>query len=177
MGERNGLPPDWSQRYAAWRAEALPRMRVKDRGVWESYPFVEPGAPPLQVPQAALAQMRVALVSSAGLTLPRQEPFDGESLEGDRGLRLVPGSGPLPAWRIDHGHYDPAAAREDYGTVFPLDALRELAEAGEMGAVAPRHVSFVGYQIDAAYVVNELAPAVAAVLADDGVQAALLVPV
>jgi hypothetical protein len=114
---------------------------------------------------------RVAVVTSGGLSLPGQEPFDTSSAEGSPGIRIIPGPGPLAAWRIEHGHHDPAAARQDCNAVFPPDPLRELA------SLAPRRISFHGYQSDAEAVVRDLAPAMAAPLLADGADAALLVPV
>lgn len=166
------LPADWAARYAAWRPEALPNIAAHQKGAYAGYPYVdlEPVARLAPAPGAA-APRRLALVSSGGLSLPDQEPFDAASLEGSPGIRIIPGPGPLAAWRIEHGHYDPAPARADYNAVFPLDPLRELV------GLAPRHVSFHGYQSNAEAVVRELAPAIAAPLLEDGADAALLVPV
>lgn len=177
MNEEPMVPDAWGEHYEAWRVQAEPMIAGGVPGAYEGYPHVvlEEPAPfaPMRVP---LARARVALVSSAGLSVPGQAPFD-ERFPGDPGLRVIDGPGPLGSWRIDHGHYDPTAAREDYNTVFPLDAFRALAEAGEIGEVAPRHISFVGYQADARVAERVLAPAMAEVLTDDAVDLALLVPV
>jgi hypothetical protein len=158
------LPPDWGARYAAWREVALPKIVAHENGAYDGYPYVE------LAPMARLAPgarpTRVALVSSGGLSLPDQAPFDPASPEGSPGIRIIPGPGPLPAWRIEHGHYDPTAARTDYNVVLPLDPLRDLVGP----ALAPRHVSFHGYQTNADAVVRELA-------LEDHADAALLVPV
>lgn len=157
---------------------AIPKLLAKEKGAYEGYPYVElPDPQPLRPLRVPLAQARVALVSSGGLSVPGQEPFDAASLEGDPRVGIIPGPGPLPVWRIDHGHYDPTAATQDYNTVFPIDPLRALVEAGGVGSLAPRHIAFHGFQADAAAVLGTIAPAIAAPLLADAVDAALLVPV
>jgi hypothetical protein len=70
------------------------------------------------------------------------------------------------AWPPRPGGRPPGLQRR-----FPPDPLRELA------SLAPRRISFHGYQSDAEAVVRDLAPAMAAPLLADGADAALLVPV
>lgn len=119
----------------------------------------------------------MVLGGSGGLSIPGQEPFGPQCPQGDPSFRVIPGPGPLRAWRTDHGHYDPRSASEDYNTVFPLDALVYLAESGVVGSVVWRHISFVGYPPDPRPFVATSAPAIVDLLRDERVAAALLVPV
>ena len=73
--------------------------------------------------------------------------------------------------------YDPAPLAADRNVAFPLDRLRALAAAGAIGDVAPRHLSFMGSITRPERLVEESAPAAATLLAGDGVNIALLVPV
>lgn len=126
-----------------------------------------------------LSASRVALVSSAGLVLPGQEPFDGSVLGGDPSFRVIPGDAD-PAVLIDTHRsdaFDHTGLRRDQNLAFPLDRLRELAGAGRIGEVAPRHLSFMGSITAPARLIRDSAPAAAGLLVEDRVDVALLVPV
>lgn len=60
--------------------------------------------------------------------------------------------------------------------VFPLGLLRELAHDGEIGAVAPRAFSFMGYVPDGEQLLDRSGPEAAAKLLSDAVDLVLLVP-
>ena len=65
----------------------------------------------------------------------------------------------------------------DIDVVFPLDSLKALVANGEIGDVAPRHLSFMGSITAPTRLVRESAPAAADLLVADQVDVALLVPV
>jgi D-proline reductase (dithiol) PrdB len=135
------------------------------------------------VPAARLArpvtEARVALVTSAGLVAPGDTPFDLDLAGGDASFRTIAGDARLDALTIHHKSdaYDPAPLAADRNVAFPLDRLRALAAAGTIGDVAPRHVSFMGSITRPERLIAEFAPAAATLLAGDGVDIALLVPV
>lgn len=129
-------------------------------------PFVRAAAP--------LRQLTVALVSTAGVRLAEQAPFDVE--HGDASFREIPGDVDPAALLPDHTHYDTAPARADLDCVFPLRTLRELARKGEIGGVAPVHFGFMGYIPDLAPLQEQSIPAVAKRLLAAGVGAVLLSP-
>jgi len=58
-----------------------------------------------------------------------------------------------------------------------LDAYRTLVARGAVGSSAPRHLSFNGSIPAPGRLVRESAPEAAKIFLDDGVQAALLIPV
>ncbi len=73
-------------------------------------------------------------------------------------------------------HSAPSAFQQDPNIWFPLDRLGEMADDGEIGGVASWHYTFMGAQPNH----QALAPAgeeVGRLLAADGVEVALLVPV
>ena len=79
------------------------------------------------------------------------------------------------------GHRSPSFDRigfaADINVVAPVDRLAELAADGTIGAVAPRHVSFVGSQPDDVAVLRyEIGPQAAAMLRADGVDVVVLTP-
>jgi D-proline reductase (dithiol) PrdB len=135
------------------------------------------------VPAARLArpvtEARVALVTSAGFVAPGDAPFDLDLKGGDASFRTVAGDAPLDTLTMHHKSdaYDPAPIALDRNVAFPLDRLRALARAGAIGEVAPRHLSFMGSITRPERLIEEFAPAAAALLAGDGVDIALLVPV
>lgn len=121
-----------------------------------------------------LADATVAIVTSAALHRQGDEGFT----RGDTSYRTID--------RADRdlvlGHWSPnfdhSGFAIDLNVVFPIDRLEELAEAGVIGAVAPRHYAFAGNQPDT---VSELrldtGPACAADLLADGVDVVVLTPV
>lgn len=89
-----------------------------------------------------LRETTFALVSTAGVHLRDQEPFN---LEGDNTWRLIPGDVRADQLMVTHGHYDHRHADQDINCVFPIDRLRELAAEGIIGGVGDKHVGFMGY--------------------------------
>lgn len=174
------LPADWPDRYAAWLDDVRPLLESADWGAAFAgypYPVLTDVPPPISPLRKPLADARVAIVGSGGLTAGALEPFDAAHVEGDPSFRVLATNGPLESWRIDHGHYDTAAAQRDYNSIFPLDSLSALAREGAIGEAGPRHVSFMGYLTDVQRFLSGTAPSIAAVLQEQAVDAALLVPV
>lgn len=126
-----------------------------------------------------LSEATVALVSTAGFVMPGQEPFDGKARGGDSTYRLIPGDAD-PATLVDTHRsesFDHTAIRRDPNLAFPLDRIREMESAGRIGAVARRHLSFMGAITAPGRLIRDTAPEAARALVDDGVEAAILVPV
>lgn len=131
---------------------------------------------PLRKP---LARCRVALVTSAAFSLPGQARFDETVKGGDSSFREIPAGVDVSTLVENHRSelFDHEAMHRDPNLAFPVDRLRELAEQGRIGSVAPRHLSFMGSITAPARLSQEQAPRAARLLADDGVDVALLVPV
>jgi D-proline reductase (dithiol) PrdB len=130
---------------------------------------------PLREP---LAQCRVALVSTAGFALPDQPPFE-DKRGGDTSFRVIPREAePRTLLEFQRSEvFDHAGIRRDPNLAFPLDRLRELAASGRIGSVAPRHLSFMGSITAPGRLVRDTAPEATRLLVEDGVRAAVLVPV
>ena len=131
---------------------------------------------PLKKP---LAQCKLALVSSAGLVLPGQAPFDPTIKGGDPGFREIPGNAEVSSLIDTHRSesFDHTGVHQDPNLALPLDRVRELAERGRIGSVAPRHLSFMGSITAPGRFVRDMVPQAANWLTGDGVDVALLVPV
>jgi D-proline reductase (dithiol) PrdB len=89
-----------------------------------------------------LSQSVFALVTTAGVHLREQVPFD---LAGDNSWRVIPGDVRASDLMVTHGHYDHRHTDQDINCVFPIDRLRELAAEGVIGGVGDRHLGFMGY--------------------------------
>lgn len=91
---------------------------------------------------------------------------------------MIPGDTALDDLTITHDYYDHRAADRDVNCVFPLERLRELAAAGMIGRVAPRHIGTMGHIFGAEErrLVTEVAPAIARLLVDDGVNYVVAAP-
>ncbi len=126
-----------------------------------------------------LRECRLALVSSAGLVLPQQPPFDESIRGGDVSFRDIPAEAEVRTLIDTHRSesFDHAGINEDPNLAFPIDRVRELAARGRIGAVNRRHLSFMGSITAPGRLVRDSAPEAARRLVTDGVDIALLVPV
>lgn len=164
----------WSADYQnGWLAK-LKQTGTKD---WSIYTHPKNSLTPGS-PGVTLSKSRLMLISSAGAVLPdKQKPFDAVSAFGDYSIRTIPSNTPFQHLAYFHDHYDHQMINQDPQSSLPLGYLREMVATGAIGSVAPSVVSFMGYQPDAARVVDETVPEVIAVAESEGVQAALLAPV
>jgi len=120
-----------------------------------------------------LAERRVVLISTAGLHKRGDRPFR----PGDGSYRVIPAETPARDLVMSHisVNFDRTGFQQDHNVVFPIDRLRELVADGAMGSMASVHYSFMGaFPPDAA---QPHATHLAGLLKQDGVDAALLVPV
>jgi D-proline reductase (dithiol) PrdB len=152
----------WATRTAAHMPQVV--------GIDGSHPFT-----PLRKP---LSQCRVALITTAGVHLCSQEPFDMDDGDGDATYRELPAAAGPADMTITHKYYDHHDADQDINVVFPLAHFRDLVERGVIGSLAPRHFGFMGH-IEGPQIANltgQSAPDVAARLRSDGVDFAFLTP-
>jgi D-proline reductase (dithiol) PrdB len=134
---------------------------------------------PLQKP---LSECTVALISTGGIALRTDTPFDQEGERqnpwwGDPTHRVVPNTATTEEVEIYHLHIDPGFGGRDLNCIFPLQLLSDLAQEGEIGASAPSHYSFMGYQLDPTVLLERTTPEMIAGLMSDAVDLVLLVPI
>ena len=126
-----------------------------------------------------LNRSRIALVTTAGLRAPGQSDFDRSNKMGDHSFREIPntiGAGSLVESHRSYA-FDHAAVQSDVNLAFPLDRFRELESRGEIGELNHRHFSFMGSIVGPRRLIDDTAPRVARMLAEDHVDAVLLTPV
>ena len=157
----------------------LDSLRLTDRIFVRTYPWRRIDPVPFTPLGKPLSSCRLALVSSAGLVLPGQPPFDEKVRGGDFSFREIPGDADVRALIDTHrsGAFDHTGVHSDPNLAFPLDRARELAASGFIGSVNRTHLSFMGSITAPGRLVRETAPEAARLLVADGVDVALLVPV
>jgi D-proline reductase (dithiol) PrdB len=138
---------------------------------------VEGGVPwaPVRKP---LAASTIALVTTAGVHHRDQPPYDMRDRDGDPSFRELDLARPLDSLMITHDYYDHSDADRDLNVVLPVERLRELAAAGEIGGVARLAYGFMGH-ITGRHLETlkaTTAPRVAAAVKRAGADAVLLAP-
>jgi D-proline reductase (dithiol) PrdB len=120
------------------RLEKLPAEMAKRLSELECPDFTT--TPRVEGPP--ISQRRVAIVSSAGLTVRGDRVFRGR----DPDYRAIPSTTAANDLLCSHIsiNFDRNGFQEDWNVVFPLDRLNELAEQGTIGSVAAMHYSFMG---------------------------------
>ena len=131
-------------------------------------------APEIAPVNKKLKDSRVALVSTAGVHLKEDEPFDTRG--SDPSYRVVPSNSKMEDLMITHGHYDDSQAHLDINVVFPIDRLLELKEEGVIGSLADNFYTFRGYIPKTRPLIKKSAPEVAKLLVKDRVDIAILTP-
>jgi D-proline reductase (dithiol) PrdB len=130
-----------------------------------------------------LAASNVALLSTAGLSMRDDTPFDMEMerknpLRGDPSWRRLRADATAADIEANHLHIKTDYIEQDLNVALPLDRLREAVTAGDVGAMADTHYSIMGYQgNDSSTLVQESAPAIAEAMKSEEVDLALLAPV
>ena len=145
----------------------------------------EPSHPPIPWTPFAkpLSEAKVALLSTAGLSMKGDEPFDMEferrnPMRGDGSFRRLRCDATADDIEANHLHIDTSYIERDLNVALPLDRLRELTREGVVGAMAETHYSVMGYQgNDPSRLENESGPAIAAAMKSEEVDLALLAPV
>lgn len=123
-----------------------------------------------------LREAKVAIVTTAGLK-PAGEVALWQPTDGS--FTVLPSD----ARDVQLAHFSPNFDRSgfaaDLNVVYPVDRLEEMAAAGEIGAVADRHLSFMGAQFDATFstILLDSGPAAAKTLLDQDVDVVLLTPI
>lgn len=134
---------------------------------------------PLKKP---LNECTVAFISSAGIAMLDDAPFDQEGERqnpwwGDPSYRVIPRTATENEVGVYHLHINPAFAKRDLNSVLPLQRLDELVAEGVAGRSADAHYSFMGYILDEQELLEKSVPQIITGLQNQGVDAVVLVPV
>ena len=159
----------------------MPRLEVLSevqRRMLEFFPCMEFDDTPWTPLSKPLSESRAAIVTTAGLHLRGDQPFNRDHPGGESTYRIIPADAD-PA-DIVQSHFsigfDRTAIYRDLNVTFPVDRLRELAAQGSIGGIAPNHCSFMGALRDCTAIAERTGPEAAQRLRDEGVDLALLTP-
>lgn len=125
-----------------------------------------------------LKDCTIGLVTTAGIHLKTQKPFDMKDPNGDPTYREIPLDVSKQDLMITHDYYDHKDADKDINIVFPIDRLKEMRDRGEIGSISELNFGFMGH-IQGWHIwtlINETAPQVAVKLKGMQVDAVLLTP-
>lgn len=138
---------------------------------WAAAPCPDLGDP-AAVGGGPIADRKVSCISTAGLMHRGDRPFTLNSAD----YRIIDAadSRPLMMSHIST-NFDRSGFAGDVNVVFPIDILRGMVDAGEIGELSKYHYSFMGATDPSAML--PAAQQLASLLRADGVDLALLVPV
>lgn len=123
-----------------------------------------------------LSECKVALLSTAGVHLKTDIPFNLDLHPGDHTIRVVPGDASEEDLTVTHMYYDLKSAKKDTTIVFPIQQLKELEQAGVIGEVSDVHIGLFGGIMDTEHVEAESIPKVVELFKNKKIDVALLVP-
>lgn len=121
-------------------------------------------------PGPALAKRRIAIITTAGLHRSNDAPFS----PGVGEYRIIPSDIDMDDLVMSHvsTNFDRTGYIQDLNLVFPIERLRELEAAGDIGSVAAFHYAFMGATPPTA--MQAVAADLAANLKEDGVDGLIL---
>lgn len=110
---------------------------------FDAYRWADNTAEPAALVQPAkpLSESKVVLIASGGVY---QVGDIGFTHKDDLTFRETPTDVASTDMRVTHFAYDEASAKSDINAVFPIDSLRAMVEAGEIGSLADVSLTFMG---------------------------------
>ncbi len=154
-------------------------LSLKDQVFMRAYQWRRIDPVPWTPLARPLAECRLGIVSSAGLSAPGQERFDTKARGGDSTFRVIPASADVASLVENHRSrsWDHRGVERDKNLALPLDRVRELVESGRIASQSERHVSVMGSITAPGRFTRDAIPVIAEIFAEEEVDVALLVPV
>jgi D-proline reductase (dithiol) PrdB len=146
----------WAQNFNAQESDTIP---------WT--PLLKP-----------LSNCKIALLTTGGVHLRNDAPFDMKDKYGDPTYRKIPSSVALKDITITHDYYNHHDADQDINLIFPIEILRDAQQKGLVGESAEFFYSFMGH-IDKHLIktlMEKTAKEVAHLLKKEKVDIAFIVP-
>jgi len=128
-----------------------------------------------------LSECKIAIISSGGIALKSDQPFDQEGERknpwwGDPSFRIIPKTAAEKDVEIYHLHINPSFARQDINCLLPIQRLNELEDLGEIGEAAESHYSIMGYLPKPDDMLAHSIPTIIQQLKDELVDVVVLIP-
>ena len=136
---------------------------------------------PFQAPRVPLERAKVALVTTAGISMTSDPPFDMEREQteptwGDPTYRKIPKEAAEKDIDINHLHINTEYVRQDINVMLPLGRMREFEAEGVVGGLAPTSYSFYGFQWESKGFLETAIQPMADQMKAEAVDAVLLTP-
>lgn len=158
------LPPALT----AWIRKFIPNEEFKGFIPWT--PMAKP-----------LSQTTLALVTSAGISLKTDPPFDmerekREAIWGDRSYRAIPRGATGKDIEVNHLHIKTEYIKQDINVMLPLARMVEFEREKIIGRLASTAYSFYGFQWESTDFLNEAIEPISKRMKLEGVEAVLMTP-
>jgi D-proline reductase (dithiol) PrdB len=129
----------------------------------------------------ALSQTTFALVTSAGISLRTDPPFNmerekKEAIWGDRSYRAIPRGTTEKDVDINHLHINTSYIKQDINVILPLARMAEFEHEKIIGRLAPTSYSFYGFQWQNTDFLKEAIEPISKKMKLEGVEAVLMTP-
>mgnify|MGYP001823152049 CR=1 FL=1 len=154
-------------------------VRLTDLPDYEREHLLSKSQPPLGPPVwtrpgKAISELRIALITTAGLHFRDDPSFEF----ADSTFRPISDDEDANNLVMSHSsvNFDKTGFTQDVNLVFPIDRFRELAAQQKIGSLAAVHYSFMGAGLDP-HAYEKSASQVAGLLKQDKVDAVFLTPV
>jgi D-proline reductase (dithiol) PrdB len=126
-------------------------------------------------------QARFSLVTSAGISLKTDPPFDMEREKqeptwGDRSYRPLPKDTTEGDITANHLHIHTGFILKDINVMLPLARMKEFEQEGIIGSLAPTAYSFYGFQWENTDFLTEAIEPMSKQMKVEGVDAVILIP-
>jgi D-proline reductase (dithiol) PrdB len=92
-----------------------------------------------------LKECKLVLITTGGLHLKTDIPFNMKIFDGDCSYRLLPGDVKHEDLIISHKWYNHKFINADLNCVFPIDRMREYVKEGKIKSLSEEHYSFMGH--------------------------------
>jgi len=128
-----------------------------------------------------LSQTTISLVTSGGISLKSDPPFDmerekREPLWGDRSFRMIPRGTTEKDIEVSHLHINTNYIKQDINVILPLTRMAEFEQEGIIGRLAPTSYSFYGFQWQNIDFLKEAIEPISKKMKLEGVEAVFLTP-
>jgi D-proline reductase (dithiol) PrdB len=128
-----------------------------------------------------LSQTTIALVTSAGISLRSDAPFDMEREKrepfwGDQSFRAIPRGTTEKDIEVNHLHINTTYVKQDINVILPLARIAEFEQEKIIGRLAPTAYSFYGFQWQNTDFLKEAIEPISKRMKLEGVAAVLLTP-
>ena len=123
----------------------------------------------------------VALITSGGVSLKTDSPFDMEREKkegtwGDKSFRVITKGTTSEDIDVNHLHINTDYATQDINVILPLTRMAEFEQEGIIGRLAPSSYSFYGFQWESTDFLTEAIEPMSERMKSEGVDVVFLTP-